>query len=111
MTDNLQGSMGDAAWEARAAEKRPYRVLSPGAPGEVAYWMAMALFADMEARQELVEQVAERLVRNKVKEWQSVNDNRALVTKMFTEAGLRDPFALISGIAAGEDETTAFPVL
>lgn len=55
MTDNLQGSMGDAAWEARAAEKRPYRVLPPGAPGEVAYWMAMALFADMEARQDLVE--------------------------------------------------------
>ena len=63
------------------------------------------------SRQELVEQVAERLVRNKVKEWQSVNDNRRAVAAMFTEAGLRDPFALISGIAAGEDETTAFPVL
>lgn len=56
---NLQGSMGDAAWEARAAEKRPYRVLPPGAPGEVAYWMAMALFADMEARQDLVEAALE----------------------------------------------------
>lgn len=61
------------------------------------------------SRQELAEQVAERLVRNKVQEWQSVNDNRRAVTEMFIAAGLADPFALISGIAAGDDAT--FPTL
>lgn len=62
------------------------------------------------SRQELAEQVAERLVRNQVQEWQSVNENRRKVTKMFVDAGLRDPFALISGIEAGEGDGT-MPVL
>lgn len=62
------------------------------------------------SRQELAEQVAERLVRNQVQEWSSVNENRRKVTKMFVAAGLRDPFALISGIAAGDGDA-GFPVL
>lgn len=61
------------------------------------------------SRQELAEQVAEKIVRNQVQEWNSVNQSRQLVTTMFVNAGLRDPFGLASGIAAGDD--TTIPVL
>lgn len=44
--DNLQTAMGEAQWARLEREKRPYRVLSPAAPGAVAYWLAMAMFAD-----------------------------------------------------------------
>lgn len=53
--DNLQQALNDAEWERRAAERQPYRVLAPRAPGAVAYWMAMALVADGAGRDDLVQ--------------------------------------------------------
>lgn len=53
--DNLQQAMVDAQWERRAAERQPYRVLAPRAPGAVCYWMALALVADGAGRDDLVQ--------------------------------------------------------
>lgn len=53
--DNLQQAMGEAEWERRAAEQHSYRVLAPAAPGAVCYWMALALVADGEGRDDLVQ--------------------------------------------------------
>lgn len=78
--------------------------------GSVNYSLAPSSSSLAWSRQELAEQVAERLVRNQVQEWKSVNENRRQVTKMFLDAGLRDPFGLASGIAAGEGDGT-MPVL
>lgn len=55
MTDNLQGSMGDAQWARLEGLRRPYRVLPPAAPGAVSYHVAMALTADHFGRQDLAQ--------------------------------------------------------
>lgn len=52
---NVQRMADEAQWARLAAERRPYRVLSPRAPGAVAYWLAMALFADGAGRDDLVQ--------------------------------------------------------
>lgn len=75
----------------------------------ISYDLAPSSTTQAWSRQELAEQVAERLVRNQLQEWNSVNQSRHLVTTMFVNAGLRDPFALASGIAASDD--TTIPVL
>ena len=51
----MQQSLNDAEWERRAAERQPYRVLAPAAPGAVCYWMALALVADGAGRDDLVQ--------------------------------------------------------
>lgn len=61
------------------------------------------------SRQELAEQMAERLLKEKLYDWDSVNNNKQKISAMFLPAGLRDPFALIAGID-GSDEA-AFPKL
>ncbi len=77
---------------------------------EMSYSVAPSSTTLAWSRQELAENVAEYLVRRRVPDWRSVNDNRAEVTKMFTDAGLRDPFGLLNGIKAGAGDGT-MPVL
>lgn len=60
--------------------------------------------------EELAEQVAEKLVSDEAPDYRSVNENRRVVSEWMTSAGLADPFALASGIQAGEGDGT-MPVL